>query len=826
MFYPFRNEGKLLNENSGTYTEKLLEAGILDIINRNKRICEPFGELVEEAMLNFHTNVENLDSFAEQENDDISNEISNINLHNDGEIRNETENKPIIGNTFPAIMEPDISDDDLHGKIRTLNHTQRDIFEVVNQWVRNCTKSLSCNNVKNTIEPIHIFLTGSAGCGKSHLITTISDMLKKALSYRAGNLEKDKILILAPTGVAAINVEGNTIHSALGIPADRNFGKNIPRLGDKKRSMLRNKLSELSMIVIDEISMVSNNLLLHIHQRLIEIFACSENIPFAGISVIACGDFYQLPPIQAKPIYTEYKDPMLNLSHCWRYFQIAELTEVMRQREDQRLIDLLNNIRTGNLEPRHEELLKSKFISPEDLNYPKDAIHIFAENQPASEHNRNMLNSIKLVEINIEAVDKIPENIPAAHIRNIYNRSQMETGGLAQNLIIKLQAKVMLTSNIDISDKLINGQIGTIHHIKTNSCGKVIKIYLKIEDIFAGLKAMRTDTYAVQENVVPIDKVEKEIKFNKYSSSSPSLKRLQFPLMLSWACTVHKVQGKSFDKIVISFNLKKQRTFHTGQMYVALSRVRSLEGLYLTGTFKRSAIKADTRATEQYNYMREHSKLKSIDTDKLSDNSIIITLLNTRSYNKHKDDIKSDHILMESDVMCLTETQIPLNSHCDTNLDSFALIPNNDVDRFSSILVGLRKTVEVVHIVKRPGAMLFKLLKRKFLKNPISFLLLYRKNTFNREDSLYLIQHFLENEVIDVILGDFNVNALSEENYFLHYLTEYKQVVTEPTHISGSLIDHIYVHKNLFDMFEIETLVKNIYFSDHDAIKLIVRLRI
>lgn len=79
--------------------------------------------------------------------------------------------------------------------------------------------------------------------------------------------------------------------------------------------------------------------------------------------------------------------------------------------------------------------------------------------------------------------------------------------------------------------------------------------------------------------------------------------------------------------------------------------------------------------------------------------------------------------------------------------------------------------------------------------------------------------------MIDVILGDFNVNALSEENYFLDYLTEYKQVVTEPTHISGSLIDHIYVHKNLFNTFDVETLVKIVYFSDHDAIKLKIRLK-
>jgi len=181
--------------------------------------------------------------------------------------------------------------------------------------------------------------------------------------------------------------------------------------------MLRNKLSELRIIVIDEISMVSNSLLLHIHQRLTEIFGCLENILFAGISIILCGDFYQLPPIQARPLYAEYKDVMLSLSHCWNYFKIVELTESNETTWCQNLIELLNNIRIGNLAPHHKELLKSKFISRENPNYPEDAIHIFAENQPASKHNQKMLNNIKLDEINIESVDKIPQNVPISQTR-------------------------------------------------------------------------------------------------------------------------------------------------------------------------------------------------------------------------------------------------------------------------------------------------------------------------------------------------------------------------------------------------------------------------
>ena len=123
-------------------------------------------------------------------------------------------------------------------------------------------------------------------------------------------------MLLASTGVAAINIEGITIHSGLGKPIGHH-GNNVPRLSDKMRSKLRNKLPEVGVIIIDEISMVSNILLLYIHQRLVMMLGCSRDIPFAGISIIVFGDIYQLPPIQQGTIYAEYKDASLNLSqHC------------------------------------------------------------------------------------------------------------------------------------------------------------------------------------------------------------------------------------------------------------------------------------------------------------------------------------------------------------------------------------------------------------------------------------------------------------------------------------------------------------------------------
>ena len=204
---------------------------------------------------------------------------------------------------------------------------------------------------------------------------------KKAIFYRR---------TLSPRCVAAVNIDGTTIHASLGIPVGR-YGKNLPRLNDKKRSAPRNNLCELKALIINEISMVSNLQLLYIHLRLVEIFGCSDNVRFAGITIITVGDFYQLPQGQQRSVYAEYRDAWQNLVHLWKLFKLAELHEVMRQRGDSDLIDLLNKVLMVSLEAYDENILKSRFISPRDENYPSDPLHIFAENKLCQEHNSNML---------------------------------------------------------------------------------------------------------------------------------------------------------------------------------------------------------------------------------------------------------------------------------------------------------------------------------------------------------------------------------------------------------------------------------------------------
>ena len=243
------------------------------------------------------------------------------------------------------------------------------------------------------VEPIYLFITGGGGAGKSHLIKTIYHTVIKTFRYDGMNPENPTVLLSVPTGVAAININGTTINTPLAIP--KNTGDTLPAMSDQKRTQMRLSLSELKLLVVDEISMVSNTALHHIHQRLKEIFATSDSQLFAGLSVIALDDLYQLPPIQRKPVFEDYKNDALNLYHPWHVFKMIELTEIMRQKDDQPFIEQLNRFRTGSQTNEDIQCIQSMSTCPLDDNYPTDSLLIWAENNPVTQHNNAKLKQIQ-----------------------------------------------------------------------------------------------------------------------------------------------------------------------------------------------------------------------------------------------------------------------------------------------------------------------------------------------------------------------------------------------------------------------------------------------
>ena len=816
LFYPFRSEKELLSGVPPTYQTTLSNRNVLQVVNRNKQIFEPYGDIVEQAFVNFHANLSSYRNFDDSDNDETENDLNQD--YRTDEIQERLSDHVSVSNFCLNTH----SDEEIASNIRSLNTNQRYVFDIVHSWARDYIKALS-GKTNTTPDPFYIFLSGSGGTGKSHVIKTIYQAVTKTLLYHSSDLDKPRVLLLGPTGISAVNINGTTIHSGLGIP----LHGNMQSLSQKQKAYLKNKLSEVKLIIIDEISMVSSDLFLRIHNRLLEIFDCKTGEPFAGIPILVCGDFYQLPPVKGSPVYLLTDDRLEKLQsyELWQMFKLIELTEIMRQKDDIEFIELLNKVRIGNVDADVERSLKARFQDKNSVDFPSQDLHIFAENQPVNEHNKKFLSDLSGVNYIIEAIDNIPSEsgCTGSVIEAARNQKQTKTGGLAKTLELKIGARVMLTVNIDVDDKLMNGQIGKVSFVKMKS-GHVTKIYIIFDDPDVGRKKRASDQLACQTNTVAIERCDTDIRINPFSPSSPYIKRTQFPLALAWACTVHKVQGLTINKGVVGFDLVKQKAFNPGQMYVALSRIAKYSGLFLIGQYNKSAIRASKTAGQEYERLRSTSNLLLTIQEKYvtTNNSLTITLLNVRSLSKHVMDVVADNRLCNSDALCFTETQIHPNqsvSNIIQHLVTYQSIHfNNNIDPFLSVAYSHVHSVVCLPDVNYPGVSVFKLAKKEFSDLQLTVGLIYRKNKQPLPVFYELINYVIQSASPDILLGDFNIdykNLNCEQ-----IMSIYEQIVRQPTHLGGATIDHVYVKKSLLEEFHVTCSTLNIYFSDHDAVHL------
>ena len=256
------------------------------------------------------------------------------------------------------------------------------------------------------------------------------------------------------------------------------------------------------------------------------------------------GDLLQLPPVRGKLIFSRFydKNSMKHLLHLqlWHLFKYAELTEDLRQ-NNKLFINVLNKVRVGNIDDDLENLLKARLKRESDKNCLEGALQVYAENKAAMERNKAVLNDFADQFYTIEAIEKISDNCkyPLALFQTAQNQKQTNTGGLAKLLKLKIGAKVMLTVNVDIHDRLINGELVIIRHTEFAQ-GSVCKVCVKFSDKQASSKAMRSSNLGRQNSWVFIQKCETEISIKK-GSVSPSIRCTQFPLTLGWTSTVHKV---------------------------------------------------------------------------------------------------------------------------------------------------------------------------------------------------------------------------------------------------------------------------------------------
>lgn len=407
-----------------------------------------------------------------------------------------------------------------------------------------------------------VFITGSGGTGKTLLVKHIIKVLKKCHP-------RSQVFATASTGVAACAIGGQTLHSFAGIGysmADRQALLDRV-LNDSKAYKRWNKVDAL---VIDEISMVDAELFESLEWIAKKIR--DEDKMWGGIQLVVCGDFLQLPPI-LDPQNSSGKEFAFE-ADCWNasFDMQFELTTIFRQ-SDPRLVKLLQGIRRGECDPQELKLLEQS--SSDDPSDPS-AIQLYPLREDV-----NRVNEIKM-----ESLSKTEKVIMYSAFDSGENpwKSQLKQGISADELFLCKGARVMLIKNLNTWHRLVNGATGTVIG-------------------FCTFKYKEADVGDIcSQNLLPLVKfdsgrtmvIEPETWVVMVGDTVVA-ERKQLPLLLAWALSIHKCQGMTLEKLCTDLS----KAFGCGMVYVALSRVRRLEGLHLSG-FTPSKIKAHPKVLHFY----------------------------------------------------------------------------------------------------------------------------------------------------------------------------------------------------------------------------------
>jgi len=384
----------------------------------------------------------------------------------------------------------------------------------------------------------NVFLTGQPGAGKTFTINRYIDWL----------IDNGRTpTITASTGIAAVHVSGQTLHSWAGLRDDKELS-DIDIDDILGNSYVLRRMTHAEVLIIDEISMVSARLLDNV-ERLTRT-ARQNTEPFGGIKIVLVGDFFQLPPIKGDFAFE---------AEAWEKadFQICYLHEQHRQ-DDKVFNDILTGIRAGYLTDEQKQVIRERVIT--DVSGMEGIIRLETHNDAV-----DRMNQMKL-----ERLSGVPKTYEMTARGNEQAIKALKANCLSpERLILKVGAPVLFTRN-DRDIRWVNGTQGKVVEMKTNSVMVEIGTNGEVVEVFE-TDWERCDGYGKNKTIIAAIS--------------------QLPLKLAWAITIHKSQGMTLDKAVIDVS----RVFATGHAYVAVSRVRSLDGLYLQGKLTKGFLAVDDK---------------------------------------------------------------------------------------------------------------------------------------------------------------------------------------------------------------------------------------
>lgn len=399
----------------------------------------------------------------------------------------------------------------------------------------------------------NLFITGKAGTGKS----TFLEYFKKHT--------KKKIAVLAPTGVAALNIKGQTIHS---------FFKFKPRLltSDHIKKKFNAKLyQKLDMIIIDEISMVRADVFNAI-EYFLRLNGPKSGEPFGGVQICVIGDLYQLPPIvsfaEKDIFYNLYKSSFFFDSEAFEMakFGMVEFHKIYRQSEEY-FIKMLNDIRTGDISQQALDFINTRYNA--NHNEQEGAVTLTTTNKIADK-----INVFKLGQIQQQEFSYMGKIIGDFLLKEDKLPAPME-------LKLKVGSQVMFTRN-NMQKKWVNGTIGRVVLLSEKEIIVEVEKNGKKKNYNVEKEMWESIEYSYEEGS---EKIKEKVK-GQY---------LQYPLVTAWAITIHKSQGKTLENVVIDLGYG---AFASGQLYVALSRCRTFEKIILKKPVTYRDVKCDLNVVQ------------------------------------------------------------------------------------------------------------------------------------------------------------------------------------------------------------------------------------
>ncbi|XP_053698655.1 uncharacterized protein LOC128745602 [Sabethes cyaneus] len=640
--------------------------------------------------------------------------------------------------------------------------------------------SLHCFD--ETRKPLQLFFTGPAGCGKTFTLRIVMETYNRF--SQAHNSLNNAYVACASTGKAAVAIGGTTVHSAFHITMDR---RHHGKLGFEMLQLYRNSFANIKLIIIEEISMIGANILNTVHTRLQNISGNYDDA-FGGKDILLCGDFRQLPPVNARAPFKPVNNSLGGAS-LWQSLKFFPLRQVMRQ-SDTEFSSILTKIGNGEqLSDDETKVIEGRFRTAEwcQENVP-NAIRLFHRNTDVEAFNQKTL-SLR------QGLDHTAEDVITGHRdatqltsarTKLYRMSVAETGCLPYMLRLVVGMSYMITTNVEVADGIVNGAIGELMFIEFAETEEqsACRLWFKFQNDTVGAQLriksrpiVFSKPGVLRQDWTPISKRSANIKL----SSAIKCKRAQFPVVSACALTIHKSQGGTFSEVVVDYDRSQEQQL----VYVAMSRG--------SNTPKMKELRTEMSRLENHRLVTIRDELIEFVTS--GNHSFVLVSLNIQSFNAHSEDVSTDPVLRLADVFAFSETWA--NNNASLAMEGYTCITHfkRENQRAGGVAIFVKSEFatmssqhEIIKASEVHDAMLLDAenfgdicAAELFIdgSKTILFAVYISPNTSLKLIQLFLTRHlFYSNyETPTIVTGDFNVDISKEENSDLRFRAEFVNAI-------------------------------------------------